>query len=99
MADKKLTVVALFYGKKGTSKELKDELMKLIPPTRKEDGCIEYRLHQCNNVPENFIFYESWASKKHLDTHLKTPHLTTLGTKIEKFISKPVEVTFWGEAE
>ena len=99
MSEKKLTVVALFYGRKGMAKGLKDELMKLISPTRKEDGCIEYRLHQCSNIPENFMFYENWLSKEHLDAHLKTPHLMSLGPKIEKFLAEPVKVTFLEELD
>ena len=97
MADKKLTVVAVFHGKKGAADELKNELVKLISPSRKDEGYIEYRLHQCIDNPDNFMFYENWAGKKYLDAHLNTPHLKTLGPKVAKFLAEPTKVTFWEE--
>jgi len=44
----KITVVAKVVAKKVDVEAVKTELLKLILPTRKEGGCIEYRLHQDN---------------------------------------------------
>ncbi|GAB7026460.1 putative quinol monooxygenase [Geotalea toluenoxydans] len=71
-----LTVVAKVVAKKESIEALKAELIKLIPPTRKEEGCIEYRLHQDNHDPAVFIFYENWQNKDALDRHMASPHFT-----------------------
>jgi len=41
-----LTVVAEMVAKPGKEDELKRRLFALMEPTRKEDGCVQYDLHQ-----------------------------------------------------
>ncbi len=41
---------------------VKTELIKLIGDTHAEEGCINYDLHQGNENPAHFIFYENWTS-------------------------------------
>jgi quinol monooxygenase YgiN len=72
----KLTVVAKVTAKKESIAALEAELIKLLAPTRKEEGCIEYRLHRDNNDPAVFIFYEYWESMAALDRHMNSPHFT-----------------------
>ncbi|MEJ8277479.1 putative quinol monooxygenase [Pseudonocardia spirodelae] len=71
-----LTVIARMRAKPGKEEELKAELEKLIEPTTKEDGYVNYDLHQGWDDPAVFFFYENWESEAKLDAHLQTPHLT-----------------------
>ena len=70
----KLTVVATVVAKSDSVKDVKTALLKLIEPTRKEAGCIEYNLHQDNEDPAVFIFYETWESLACLEKHLSSDH-------------------------
>ncbi|MEM8612272.1 MAG: putative quinol monooxygenase [Cyanobacteria bacterium P01_H01_bin.105] len=85
----KLTIVAHIYAKADKVDFIKDELMKLIPITRAEAGCIQYDLHQDNEDPAHFLFYENWESRELWQTHMNAPHLTgymeTTDGAIEKF--------------
>ena len=58
---------------------MKEALLALVEPTRKEPGCLCYNLHQSKADPTQFMFYEQWASKEALDAHGKTPHMKALG--------------------
>lgn len=69
-----LTVVAKLVAKKESIEALKAELIKMIAPTRREDGCIEYRLHQDNTDPSVFIFYENWQDQACLGQHMNSLH-------------------------
>ena len=69
-----VTVIAKLVVKDDAVESVKSELLKLITPTRQEDGCIEYRLHQDNADPAVFIFYENWENTASLERHLLTPH-------------------------
>lgn len=71
-----LTVVAKVVAKSDSIEALRSELVKLIAPTRQEEGCLEYRLHQDNQDPAVFIFYENWQNKVALDQHMTSPHFT-----------------------
>ena len=70
-----LTVVAYMKAAPGKREELKSELEALIEPTGKEDGFVNYDLHQGVEDPDVFVFYENWESAAALDAHLATPHL------------------------
>jgi len=46
MAGRKVTVFALVQAKPGMEETVKQELLALIGPTRSEEECINYDLHQ-----------------------------------------------------
>ncbi|MGR5300257.1 putative quinol monooxygenase [Vibrio alfacsensis] len=54
---------------------VKAELLKLIDVTRAEEGCINYDLHQDNENPAHFTFYENWESRELWQQHMGNEHL------------------------
>jgi quinol monooxygenase YgiN len=70
-----LTVIANMKAKPGKEQELRQALEALIEPTSREDGYVNYDLHQAVDDPGVFYFYENWESAQALDAHLSTPHL------------------------
>jgi len=70
-----LTVIAHLRAIDGQIEETKAFLMGLIEPTRKELGCVEYWLHQDNEDPSEFTFYENWTDRAEWDKHMELPHL------------------------
>lgn len=84
----KLTVVAKVVAKRECLESVKNELLKLITPTRKENGCIEYNLHQDNEEPAVFIFYETWENLASLESHMNTDHfknyVNAVGSMLEE---------------
>lgn len=71
----KLTIVASIIAKADKVELVKSELLKLIPITRAEQGCIQYDLHQDNENPTHFMFYENWENGKLWQTDMNAPHL------------------------
>lgn len=72
MAD--ITVVAKIVAKPDYIEAVKAELLKLIIPTRRENGCLEYTLQQDNLNPARFLFYETWESRAAIENHISTEH-------------------------
>ena len=70
----KLIVVAKVVAKKEFLSSVKSSLMNLIAPTRQEEGCIDYILHQENEDPLVFVFYETWENLASLENHLQSDH-------------------------
>ncbi|ABE56074.1 Antibiotic biosynthesis monooxygenase [Shewanella denitrificans OS217] len=70
-----LTIVANIIAKADKVELVKAELFKLIAPTRKEAGCINYQLHQDNANPAHFMFYETWQNRESWQTHMGQQHL------------------------
>ncbi len=70
-----LTIVAHIEAKKDQIELVKAELLKLIPITRQETGCIQYDLHQDNENPEFFVFFENWQTRELWQNHMNNDHL------------------------
>lgn len=78
----KLTIVARVVAKKDAIERVKGEGLKLVAPTRKEEGCLGYVLHQDNENPAVFVFYENWKSAEDLDKHMNTPHFKSFAAAV-----------------
>ncbi len=71
----KLTIVANITAKSDQIGLVKAELEKLIAITRTEEGCRQYDLHQDNENPAHFMFYENWESRELWQAHMGNQHL------------------------
>jgi len=71
----KLTIVANIIAKADQIALVKAELEKLVPITRSERGCLQYDLHQDNENPAHFLFYENWESRELWQVHMNAQHL------------------------
>jgi quinol monooxygenase YgiN len=85
-----LTIVAKIVAKKDCIESIKNELIKLIRHTRQEEGCIEYRLHQDNNNPAVFLFYENWANASCLEKHKNTVSFKAYLSATEDLVEQKV---------
>jgi len=90
-----VTVVATFEARPGKEAELKQALLSLLAPTRKEAGCINYDLHVSQDSPAKFLFHENWTSKELLDAHLKSRHIAALLPRVGELCVAPPEIKIW----
>jgi len=97
MAENKLTIIAFIKAKAGMEDKAKQELMALVGPTRAENGCIDFDLHQVTDDKALFMFYENWTSKAALDAHMQAPHIKAFGGKAGEFLAEPIKATFLGQ--
>jgi quinol monooxygenase YgiN len=72
---KKLTIVVRIEAHVDKVELVKAELLKLVAPTLEEAGCIQYDLHQDNENPGVFVFYENWESRELWQQHMNNTHL------------------------
>jgi quinol monooxygenase YgiN len=95
MSAKIITVVATFQAKPGKEKELREALIGLLAPTRKEAGCVNYDLHAPPEDPAKFLFYENWSGKAALDAHLQTSHVQKLLPRMDELCMAHPEIKIW----
>ena len=88
-------LTAIVKAKPGQEDAVKEALLSLVEPTRKEAGCLCYNLHQSKADPTQFMFYEQWASQEALSAHGKTPHMKALGAKLKDKTDKGIGVVFY----
>lgn len=70
-----LTIIAQITAANGKAALVQRELEKLIPPTLREPGCLQYALHQDNADAAQFQFVEVWESRELWQQHMQAPHL------------------------
>ena len=87
-----LTVIARLRAKPGKESELRKALHGLITPTRAETGCLKYDLHESNEKPGLFFFYETWTNAESLAKHFETPHLIEIQRRTPDLLAEPLEL-------
>ena len=99
MNAKPITVVAQIKAKPGKEDQVRQELLSLVAPSRKDAGCLNYDLHQGTNDPTLFLFHENWTSKAHLDAHLQKPDLQAALARVGQLVAEPPQITLWEKIE
>jgi quinol monooxygenase YgiN len=67
----KLTIVTHITARTDQIELVKDELEKLINITRAAASCLQFDLHQDNENPAHFLFYENWESRDLWHKHME----------------------------
>ncbi|WP_418264509.1 putative quinol monooxygenase [Flavobacterium faecale] len=75
-----ITVVAKIVAKEEKREFVKAELLKLVQATIKEEGCINYDLHQDNEDANVFLMYENWKDADALAIHAASAHYVAFQT-------------------
>ena len=68
---KKLTIIARIEAKENNIELVKAEALKLIEPTRNEEGYIKYDLHQDDENSNVLVFIETWETKELWQKHVE----------------------------
>lgn len=81
-----LVVVATIVAHPGKEDQVRRALLDLIPVTEKEQGFIQYDLHEAIERPGEFVFYEIWADAHSLDLHANTASMKAHGERSAPWI-------------
>ncbi len=88
-----LAMIVEFTAAPGKREELRRELLALVTPTRAEEGCRLYDLHEDKENPDCFAFYEVWRSVAAHAAHDQTPHVNHIRKVLPELVaSKPRKV-------
>ena len=83
-----IVLVAEIKAKAGEEEAVKKALQIMGPPTRKEEGCLCYNLHQSSKDATQFMFYEQWVDQDALKAHGQTPHMKAMREAIKGRVEK-----------
>ncbi|MED1205799.1 putative quinol monooxygenase [Heyndrickxia acidicola] len=67
-------ITAILKAKPGKEPLLREELKKVLPASREEEGCVKYTLHESLDDKGTFMFYEIWKDETALQHHMEAPH-------------------------
>ena len=89
-----VTLIVLLRARAGHEPFLEAELRALVPPTRKEDGCLQYDLHRGADGSGAYLLHEVWESREHHTAHTKTDHFLRWNARKDALLATR-DVTFW----
>jgi len=95
MAETTLTVVARIKAKPGQEARVRQELTKLLAPTRAEQGCLNFDMHVSTENPGEFLFYENWTTEELWRAHINAPHIQAWLKLSEGLCAEPVAISLW----
>lgn len=81
-----LTIIAFIRALPGKSLDLGRELCALVAPTREEEGCLDYEVHQSGDDPDIWFLYENWRSEEDMEAHFDTPHFAGFAERAEALV-------------
>jgi len=84
--------IAILKARPGKRDQLQEALLKLIDPTRKEAGCIEYMLFENKNEKGIFYMREAFMDKTAFDEHLASTHFQNFAKQADELLTEPVQL-------
>ncbi|MBY3252304.1 antibiotic biosynthesis monooxygenase [Rhizobium laguerreae] len=87
-----LTNVAYFTAKPGRSQYLGAELLQLVTPSRNEEGCLRYEIHQSNDVADVWMVLEDWRHASDFKLHMSTNYVQAFMAKVPDLCVEDVEI-------
>jgi quinol monooxygenase YgiN len=67
-------VAAIWKAKEGQADTILRVIEKMIPPSRKEPGCLFYQAHRSLDNPNVFFLYEQYIDAAGYEAHMASPH-------------------------
>lgn len=95
MSKTTIRVVARVVALPDKVEEVKSVLLRLIEPTRQEEGCIVYELLHSYEDPTDFTFVEEWESQALLDTHMASAHFAEAGSQLDGLIAAEPDIRLY----
>lgn len=81
-----IVITAILKAHSGKEDELRQTLHQVIPPSRAEEGCLAYVLHEAIDAPGTFVFHEKYADEAALDQHINSPHYQAYRKEAESLL-------------
>lgn len=91
-AEPEIRLVAIVQAKPGHEESVADILIAAVEPSRSEDGCLEYVLHQDREVAGRFVLIERWTDADALAAHDRTAHFLRLGQALPPHVEGGAEI-------
>jgi autoinducer 2-degrading protein len=66
--------VATYIVKEGNETTVEEALRAMIPPTRREPGCLAYTVQRSQESPRKVLLYEVYVDEAAVEAHRASPH-------------------------
>ena len=75
----------------GKAPEFRAELLRVLDPTRAEDGCLEIHVFESLREPLVFAIHSEWVDEAAFELHARLPHTARFLEAAKQLLSHSVE--------
>ena len=93
MNDEKIVLFARLKVKIEAVEKAKRAALAIVAASRAETGCINYDFHQAIDDESVFLWHETWANRKAIETHAESKHFKEFSAAIKDVTDEPLQVT------
>lgn len=92
MSNSVIHCVIDFVVKQHSSEKVRDVLLAMLEPTRKEDGCLKYKLFQNLHDQRQFTLIGAWENEDAFEDHLQSDHFRKADLEIKDELEKTTDI-------
>ena len=92
-----MIVVAKLKARNGEESKMADALQAMVSKVENEEGTLTYTLHQAQNDPTQFLFYEKYTDAQALSVHSSTPYFKELFGILKPLMDGTPEIEMYTE--
>lgn len=82
--------LAQFEPKPGKEHEFRDELLKVVDPSRAEAGCVALHVFESLKEPPRFAIHSEWVDEPAFEYHAQLPHTLRFLRAAEELLTQDV---------
>jgi quinol monooxygenase YgiN len=75
----------------GKEKDFREELLRVVAPTRAETGCLAMHVFESLREPLVFAIHSEWADEAAFERHAQLPHTIRFIGAAEELLGRPVQ--------
>ena len=83
--------IVRFEPQPGKEPDFRDELLRVIEPSRAEPGCLAIHVFESLHEPQLFAIHSEWADEAAFNLHAQLPHTVRFLAAAERLLSHPVQ--------
>ncbi len=83
--------IVRFQPQPGKAQAFRDELLRVVEPTRTEPGCIAINVFQSLREPFTFAIHSEWLDEAAFEHHAQLPHTVRFVEAASELLTHPIE--------
>ena len=86
-----LYIFARLEPKPGKKLQVRDELARVVEPTRAEPGCVRIHIYESTRGPLVWFIHSEWIDEAAFDTHVQLPHTQRFIAAVDDLMTHPLQ--------
>lgn len=86
-----LHFIVRFEPQPGKDQEFREELLRVIEPSRAELGCLAIHVFESLREPPLFAIHSEWTDEAAFELHAQLPHTVRFLAAAERLLTHPVQ--------